>query len=100
MVRQINAEAPHFPPAVLEAWQDAGPRRVQTELANRLQELAGQELLRVEHARRAATHFTALTTAEITSRSFGGAFPLPATEMTEIVDAGVHAFLGGYGLTR
>ena len=27
MVRQINAEAAHFPQAALDAWQEAGPRR-------------------------------------------------------------------------
>jgi AcrR family transcriptional regulator len=96
MVRQIRAEAPHFPPAVLNAWREAGPLRVEREVAHRLEQLSDQGLLRFADASRAAFHFIALTTAEITSRLFFGAIPLSAEQITEIIAAGVHAFLNGY----
>jgi AcrR family transcriptional regulator len=100
MVRQINAEAPHFPREVFEMWRAAGPARVMSEVASRLQAFAEDGLLRLEDPARAAMHFTALTNAEITSRTYGGAFPLAEREIAEIVEAGVAAFLDGYAARR
>ncbi|HWN32248.1 MAG TPA: hypothetical protein VNP03_05865 [Pseudonocardia sp.] len=35
MIRQISAEAAHFPAATLLAWREAGPLRVRREVADR-----------------------------------------------------------------
>jgi AcrR family transcriptional regulator len=96
MVRQINPETPHFPPDVLDAWQEAGPRRVEREVARRLEQLADQGRLRIADPSRAALHFIALTSAEITIRSYYGALPFTTKRTEEIVAAGVEAFLNGY----
>jgi AcrR family transcriptional regulator len=96
MVRQILPEAPHFPPAVLEAWQDAGPRRVEHEVARRVGQLAEQGLLRVEDPAQAAVHLIALTALPITTRARYGEPPPIKGDTTRIITAGVHAFLHGY----
>lgn len=93
LVRHINADAGHIPEAAIDAWLRAGPLRVRRALAGRLQQLAGQGLLRVEDPDWAAIHFVRLTT--------GGRRVLPATaltqqEITEMATAGVRAFLHGY----
>jgi AcrR family transcriptional regulator len=90
LVRQINAEAGHIPPAAIEAWQETGPRRVLRELAQRFAQLADQELLRLDDPDRAAQHFAVLITV-----------PNPSLRGTmrrdeEVVTAGVRAFLYGY----
>ncbi|MFE1321122.1 TetR/AcrR family transcriptional regulator [Kitasatospora phosalacinea] len=95
MIRQIKAEAQHFPPAVIDAWQQAGPSQVQRELGRRLQALAEAGLLRLADPARAARHFIALVSAEITIRP-PGAPALSAAEVLESVTSGVDAFLHGY----
>ncbi len=40
LVRQINAEVGHIPPAAIETWQQTGPRRVLGALAEKLAVLA------------------------------------------------------------
>ncbi|WP_257226372.1 TetR/AcrR family transcriptional regulator C-terminal domain-containing protein [Rhodococcus opacus] len=57
MVRQINAEAAHFPQAALDAWQEAGPRRASTRWRTRSPALDAAGLLRVDDPCRAAHHF-------------------------------------------
>jgi AcrR family transcriptional regulator len=96
MVDQIIAEAQHFPPEMIDAWQDAGPRRVQREIARRLQRLTRDGLLRIGSPSRATIHFMALTTAGMTTGRYGSA-PLSGEQLTENVQAGVDAFLNGYG---
>jgi AcrR family transcriptional regulator len=96
MVAQINAETPHFPPAVLTAWKEAGPLRVQGEIERRLQAFADLGLLEVTDSRRATHHFVGLVTSELRTRTFYGATPLTEAETAEIVTAGVRAFLDGY----
>lgn len=96
MVEQIIAEAQHFPPEVIDAWQEAGPRRVQQQIARRLQQLTRDGLLHVSSPPRAAIHFMALTTAGMTTGRYGSA-PLTGDQLTENVRAGVDAFLNGYG---
>jgi AcrR family transcriptional regulator len=93
MVRQITAEGAHFPRAVLEAWRQVGPLRVENEVARRL---AANTTLQVGDANRAARHFIAVTTAEITSGSFFRTAPLTEAQVAEIIAAGVEAFLNGY----
>ncbi len=93
LVRQVNAEAGHIPPAAIDAWQQAGPLRVRRELADRLRLLADSGLLRVEDPDRAALHFSVLISPP--NPSFRG-----STAVDEGIDdnvvSGVHAFLHGY----
>ncbi|MEU6233001.1 TetR/AcrR family transcriptional regulator [Kitasatospora sp. NPDC047058] len=96
LVRQINAEARHLPKAALDAWQEAGPRRVLAALGRRFGELAEEGWLTAPDPGRAATHFVLLTATEITQRSYWGAYPLGPDETEEIVVAGVRAFLRAY----
>jgi len=96
MARQINAESGHFPAHVLDAWQQAGPRRVEAEVVGRLRRLADQGLLVVTDLDRAALHFMALATAEAGPRGLRRAGHLTATETDVAVSAAVEAFLNGY----
>lgn len=96
LVRQINAEVGHIPEDVLEAWQEAGPRRVHEALARRMAELGERGLLEVDVPDRVAMHFVALVGAEVQSRTYFGALPLDAAELDEIVAAGVRVFLRAY----
>lgn len=94
MVRQIEAEAPHFPPETIAAWQQAGPLRVLREIARRLEQLADGGLLRVGDPSVAAVHFAVLVTADLTT--YYGA-PAPGDlGSVDAVAAGVEAFLHGY----
>lgn len=96
IVRQINSEAAHFPAASLQAWREAGPRRVHRELAARLERLQAEGRLRVANPERAAHHFAVLISSEVNERTFGGVAPLDDIDLREIVTDGVHAFLNGY----
>lgn len=98
MVRWIEAEAPHFPPATIAAWQQAGPLRVQHELARRLHELGAQGLLRITDPSQAALHFSALVTIGLTA--YYGAASLSEEQVNGAVIAGVNAFLNGYAAAR
>lgn len=101
MVRQITAEGGHFPAAVLDRWRQAGPLRVESEVADRLAALAAEGALRaVADPRRAAVHFIALTASPITISTHFGARPLAAATRTEIIASGVEAFLNGYAAAR
>lgn len=99
LVRQVRAEVWHVPPDALEAWLDAGPRRVQRALADRLARLAGRGLLRVEDPDRAAGHLIVLVADEVTRRTFQGALPMPIEEIHASADAGLEVFLRAYGPT-
>ncbi|MDV7088050.1 TetR/AcrR family transcriptional regulator C-terminal domain-containing protein [Rhodococcus opacus] len=79
MGRQINAEAAHFPQAALDAWQEAGPRRVQHALADAFARLDASGLLRVGDPRRAAHHFALLMGAEISEARSTAPFPSAPT---------------------
>ncbi len=100
LVRQINAEARHLPKAALDAWQEAGPRRVSAALGQRFGELAEDGWLEAPDPGRAAAHFVLLTATEVTQRSYWGAYPLGRAETEEIVVAGVRAFLRAYAAPR
>jgi AcrR family transcriptional regulator len=97
LVRQVVAEAAHIPAATLEAWQEQGPWRVRRELAAHLRRIADAGHLRVDDATDAAAHLILLVTGDINFRSLQGAVPLDAGEVHRLADAGVHAFLHGYG---
>lgn len=93
LVRQVNAESGHIPPAVIEAWQETGPLRVRRELARRLRHLADQGLLRVDDPDWAALHLMLLIVGGNPTRRG----PEPSDEeISETVTAGVRAFLYGY----
>lgn len=94
LVRMINVEGPHFPRELLEEWQEAGPLRVRAEVVRRLEELAAEGLVRIADPERAALHFIALATFEASTRSAEG--PLTGERITDMVAAGVRAFLDGY----
>lgn len=96
MVRQITAEARHFPPGTLEVWQEAGPRRVEREVAAYLHKLADSGELRPADPSLTARHFIALTTAEVTARTHLGAVVLKKSEVRMLIETGVSAFLHGY----
>ena len=95
MVQQIGAEAPHFPPATIDAWRQAGPLRVQHEISRRLQGLAEGGLLRIDDPSVAAVHFAVLVTAGLTTY-----YGTPALgDEHDAVVTGVDAFLNGYAAT-
>ena len=95
LVRQVEADSGHIPPASLRAWQEAGPVRVRRELARCLGELARRGLLDAPDPDRAAIHLVLLATGEAGRRS-AGARPLDDADLVEMVDAGVRAFLRAY----
>lgn len=97
LVRTIQAEAARIPAAVLQAWQDTGPRAFQRELARCLRRMADCGLLVVEDAEDAAVHFNLLTFVSVVQRSFYGAVPLAEAEIDDLVKGGVRAFLRIYG---
>jgi AcrR family transcriptional regulator len=92
LVRQVNVEAGHIPQPAIEAWQEAGPRRVIRELADRLARLADEGLLHIDDPNRAAHHFAVLIS--VPNPSFPGR--LREDDTAEMVASGVHAFLNGY----
>lgn len=97
LVRQVQAELQHIPPAAIEAWQNAGPRRVLRVLGDRLQQLSDAGLLRVEDAELAAKHLMLLlSAADSPYRPAGG----DSAEVAATVTAGVRTFLYGYAAER
>jgi len=100
LVRQVVAEAAHIPAATRDAWQEQGPLRVRRELATHLRRIADAGHLRVDDAFAAAGHLILLVTGDINLRSLQGAVPLEPGEIDRLADAGVRAFLHGYGAPR
>ena len=94
LVRQIHAEARHVPAEAIATWQRTGPLRVRRELAARLLSLADRGLLRLADPDRAAVHFLLLISVV---EPFHLATAPTETEVVDMVTAGVHAFLHGYG---
>lgn len=93
LVRQVNAETEHIPPAAKEAWWEMGPGRVRRELADRLHQLADRGLLTIDDPARAAGHLMLLISADnLTENSALD----DKTERVAMVSAGVRAFLYGY----
>jgi AcrR family transcriptional regulator len=96
MIRQIVAEAGHFPREVLAGWREAGPLRVRREVADRLRGFAERGLLRVEDPFRAAGHLAALTSAEMPTPMSPWASPVTEEHLEDALRAAVRAFLHGY----
>jgi AcrR family transcriptional regulator len=93
LIRQINAETEHIPPAALKLWQDTGPGRVKHHLAGRLREISDQGRLAINDPARAARHLMQLVSAD--NLDDRAALHNDA-EVTAMVTAGVDAFLHGY----
>jgi AcrR family transcriptional regulator len=95
LVRQIHADLGHIPADVVHAWQEAGPRRVHSEIATQLRRISRLGLLAVSDAETTTDHLVALATAGAAQRRLSG--PQPDTrEVHRLADAGVRAFLHGY----
>ncbi len=95
LVRRMEADIGHVPPATIAAWQRAGPHRVRQALAAWLGELATRGLLRVGDPDRAAAHLARLVAVTALSEH-----PAGPAEASDTVGSGVHAFLHGYGRER
>ncbi|MDI9894730.1 TetR/AcrR family transcriptional regulator [Rhodococcus sp. IEGM 1381] len=96
MVNQLRARAVCLTPDQTTTWHNAGPYRVQAEVASVLDELGRRRWLRVPDVRQAMLHYVALTTAESTIRPFA-AEALTPRQVQPMVTAGVAAFLRAYG---
>jgi AcrR family transcriptional regulator len=96
MIRQISAEAAHFPPEMLHAWREAGPLRVRREVADRLRAFGEAGLLRVGDPFQAAGHLVALASAELTLQYTPWADPMTEDQVDKALAAAVAAFLNGY----
>jgi len=93
LIRQVNAETEHIPPAALRTWQDTGPGRVRRHLASRLRQIVDCGHLTIDEPLRAAGHLMRLMSADnLTDR----AALHDDAELTAMVTAGAHAFLYGY----
>ncbi len=93
LIRQINAETEHIPPAALRLWQETGPGRTRRELAERLRRIAERDDLAIDDPLRAAGHLMLLISADnLTDRA-----ALNDKEAVRaMVTAGVRTFLYGY----
>ncbi|GGO25897.1 TetR/AcrR family transcriptional regulator [Microbispora bryophytorum] len=93
LIRQINAEIEHIPPAALQLWQQTGPGRTRCELAERLRRIAERGVLTIDDPARAAGHLMLLISADnLTDR----ADLHNENALREMVAAGVSTFLYGY----
>ncbi|WP_369234236.1 TetR/AcrR family transcriptional regulator [Streptomyces sp. R21] len=93
LIRQINAETEHIPPAALKLWQESGPRRTRSELAERLRRITERGDLTIDDPTRAAGHLMLLISADnLTDR----AALHDKAELRAMVTAGVQTFLYGY----
>ncbi|ADD41634.1 TetR/AcrR family transcriptional regulator [Stackebrandtia nassauensis] len=94
MMQQVKTEWAHVPAEAARLWREAGPRRVNNELAAKLSELDAKGLLRVENPQQAAKHLQTLVWGSLPID-----FDLAATPESEIaahVASGVRVFLYGY----
>lgn len=96
LVRWMTAEVVHLPQDLIDTWQEAGPRRVMRELAQRMKQLADEGWLVVEDPAQVADHFVLLAAWDVTTRSYYGAVPLERETVERVVRSGVRAFLHGY----
>ncbi|MEV0550592.1 TetR/AcrR family transcriptional regulator [Nocardia salmonicida] len=93
--RLVAAESAHFPD-LIDIVAEVPHRVVQT-LADRLSRLALAGVLRIDDPELAATHFTALLTGSIDTRSKLGTHPLATPELRIISDAATTTFLKAFG---
>jgi AcrR family transcriptional regulator len=95
LVRQVNAELGHIPADAVQAWQDAGPRRVHTAIATHLRRIADRGLLAVDNADIATEHLLTLATTSVTQRRLFGP-TLSTRDVNRLADAGIRTFLRGH----
>ncbi|MER7705244.1 TetR/AcrR family transcriptional regulator [Kitasatospora sp. NPDC097605] len=100
LVRTIEAEALHISPALLEAWQEAGPRETHRVLTRWMTDFAERGLLVVPDPVEAARMLNLLTFLAVAQPTFYGALPMRAEQVAEVVANGVTAFLAVYGAER
>jgi hypothetical protein len=93
LIRQINAEREHIPPAALALWQQTGPGRTRRELAERLRRITERGDLAIDDPARAAGHLMVLISAD--NLTDPGDLH-DKRETRAMVTAGVRAFLYGY----
>lgn len=93
--RLVAAESAQFPD-LIDIVAEVPHRVVQT-LADRLARLALAGALRLDDPELAATHFTALLTGSIDTRSKLGTHPLAVPELRTIADAAATTFLKAFG---
>jgi hypothetical protein len=93
LIRQINAETEHIPPAALRLWQETGPGRTRHELAERLRRIAERGDLAIGDPARAAGHLMLLISADNLTDQ---ADLHNEDAVRAMVTAGVHTFLYGY----
>ncbi|MFD3595657.1 TetR/AcrR family transcriptional regulator [Nocardia sp. NPDC058640] len=86
VVRRIQAGGEDFPADLVDAWQEAGPRRVRRTLAEHFAALGTRGLLHIDDPAIAAQHYIALITTDWNSDA----------ELEESVSAGVRTFLYGH----
>ncbi|GAA4681884.1 TetR/AcrR family transcriptional regulator [Gordonia humi] len=90
MVRQVVADREHIDPDVLDAWQEAGPRRVRDAIAGHLRRHADAGVFRIDDERIAAVQLVQLTAGSVDS--------IPGVDVNGMVRAGVDVFLAAYGV--
>ncbi|MEU4811898.1 TetR/AcrR family transcriptional regulator [Nocardia fluminea] len=93
--RLVAAESAQFPD-LIDIVAEV-PHRVVQSLADRLSRLALAGALRFDDPELAATHFTALLTGSIDTRSKLGTYPLATAELRTISDAATTTFLKAFG---
>jgi AcrR family transcriptional regulator len=93
LIRQINAETEHIPPAALRLWQETGPGRTRHELAERLRRIAERGDLAIGDPARAAGHLMLLISADNLTDQ---ADLHNEDAVRAMVTAGVQTFLYGY----
>lgn len=93
LIRQINAETEHIPPAALRLWQETGPGRTRRELAERLRRIAERGDLAIDDPARAAGHLMLLISADNLTDQ---ADLHDEAALRAMVTAGVQTFLYGY----
>lgn len=97
LVRQVRAEVDHIPVEALQAWQEAGPRRVHAEIARHLQRIAELGLLEFDDAATAAAHLVALATAGADALQLRPD-AVRESDQQRRAEAAVHTFLHGLGV--
>ncbi len=93
LIRQINAEQDHVPPAALQLWRQTGPQRTRHELAQRLHRIAQRGDLAIDDPARAAGHLMLLISADNLANPHDLHDP---RETRAMITAGAQAFLHGY----
>lgn len=98
MMRQVKTEWANVPEAAAKIWREAGPKRVNAELAERLRVLGERGLLRVDNPEHAANHLMTLVWGSLSADY--DVFVTADAEILEHVASGVRVFLYGYAGAR